>query len=221
MAYDFSLDRKAAITLSTGSVLLLVLVFAAGVLTGVSWRSARELMVLNRPVKPPQKAADAALPGAPPPEKGGKDSAAESAAAPDSSGAAAPDAGQQSPAASATTASTATTPAASAPAGAAAKGPSDATSAPAAAELATRVPPYSGVQLAVQVGSFLEKSNAEKLAEELKAEGYAPQIIVGGHAPKQWNIVRVGPYRDWDEASEIAAVLSRDRSTPAVIRPMR
>jgi cell division protein FtsN len=78
-----------------------------------------------------------------------------------------------------------------------------------------------GVQLAVQVGAFLDKSNAEKLAERLKEEGYAPQIIVSGHSPRQWNIVRVGPYRDWDEASEIAAVLSRDQSTPAVIRPMR
>ena len=79
----------------------------------------------------------------------------------------------------------------------------------------------AGVQLAIQVGSFLDKGNAEKLAERLKEEGYAPQIVVGGHAPKQWNIVRVGPYRDWDEASEIAAVLSRDQPSPAVIRPMR
>jgi cell division protein FtsN len=75
--------------------------------------------------------------------------------------------------------------------------------------------------LAVQVGAFLEKANADKLADRLKEEGYAAQIVLGGHAPKQWNFVRVGPYRDWEEASEIAAVLSRNQATPAVVRPMR
>jgi cell division septation protein DedD len=77
------------------------------------------------------------------------------------------------------------------------------------------------VQLAVQVGAFLDKANAEKLVERLKEEGYQPQIVSAGHAPRSWSIVRVGPYHDWDQASEIAAVLTRDQASPAVVRPMR
>jgi cell division septation protein DedD len=41
------------------------------------------------------------------------------------------------------------------------------------------------VQLAVQVGAFLERANADKLVERLKEEGYAPQIVLGGHGPQQ------------------------------------
>jgi cell division protein FtsN len=215
MAYDFSLDRKAAVTLGIGSVLLLFLVFAAGVLTGVTWQNEQGLMAAKRPGVSPPKVVAAATPSSPPPDNGNKANAAEKSPAQDGSGTAAAE-----PAA-ATAAASSPAPASPAAPEPDAKAATAAAPASPAPEPPARVPPYSGVQLAVQVGAFLEKSNAERLAEELKAEGYAPQIIVGGHAPRQWNIVRIGPYRDWDEASEIAAVLSRNRSTPAVIRPIR
>jgi cell division protein FtsN len=215
MAYDFSLDRKAAVTLGAGSVLLLFLMFAAGVLTGVTWQNEQQMIAARRPAVSLPKVVAAAAPGAPPRDKESKGRVPATASTQDAS----TTAGAEPEAATAA----ASAPAPPAPAASEPDAKATTTAAPAgtAAEPPARVPAYSGTQLAVQVGAFLEKSNAEKLAEELKAEGYAPQIIVGGHAPRQWNIVRIGPYRDWDEASEIAAVLSRDRSTPAVIRPIR
>jgi DedD protein len=215
MAYDFSLDRKTTITLSASTLLLVVLVFAAGFLAGVNWGSERTLIALNRGQVSPVKASAAVAQNAVP-----TDNAAAGTPPPASAAAPAP--------------LVAATPAAApAPAGAEPKAaplaeatpptatpPATATDA-APADSPVKVAGPAGVQLAIQVGSFLDKGNAEKLVERLKEEGYAPQIVVGGHAPKQWNIVRVGPYRDWDEASEIAAVLSRDQPSPAVIRPMR
>jgi cell division protein FtsN len=198
MAYDFSLDRKAAITLSAGSVILLLLFFALGVLTGMNWQSERGTMATNRPPASETKAQ-------------GSPSANAATRDPGASG------GNEPP----PTAPPATAAAAAPPPSPAAPIDSKAPAAAATDDVPPRLATPVGVQLAIQVGSFLEKANAEKLAERLKEEGYAPQIVLGGHAPKQWNIVRVGPYRDWDEASEIAAVLSRDQEAPAVVRPMR
>ena len=78
----------------------------------------------------------------------------------------------------------------------------------------------SGVRLTIQVGSFLEKANAEKLADRLKNSGYTPQISLASIGAQQWSIVRVGPYEDWDEANQIAAQLAREQ-LQAVIRPIR
>ena len=57
MAYDFSLDRKTTITLSASTLLLVVLVFAAGFLAGVNWGSERTLIALNRGQVSPVKAS--------------------------------------------------------------------------------------------------------------------------------------------------------------------
>jgi cell division protein FtsN len=195
MPYDFSLDRKGAITLSAGSVVLLVLVFVAGVLTGLTWRNPeQEIMAAAKPAVSVKPAAVTVMPPAPP-----------KAAPP-------PQPAQSQPAQS-------MMPATPPPAPAPATAPAGATpaSAPAAAAAAPSVP---AVQLAIQVGAFLDKGNADKLVERLKEAGYTPQIVLGGHAPRVWNFVCVGPYHDWGEASQIAAVISRDQDTEAVVRPM-
>lgn len=196
MTYDFSLDRKSTLTLSLGSVLLLILVFVAGVLTGVTWRSDQDLMAAGKPAAPVDKVAAS--------------NQAAAVAQPNMS----------APASPATVVTAATAPVSTPVAPAAA--PKSATAAAASgAAAAPTAPDAGGVQLAVQVGAFLDKTNADKLVERLNEEGYTSQIVLGGHAPKQWNFVRVGPYHDWEEASEIAAVLSRDQATQAVVRPMR
>jgi DedD protein len=202
MAYEFSLDRKATVTLSASSLVLIILVFVAGILTGVTWQSNQDLAALRK------------LPASVP-----KATAVIQPPAPQQSAPAAP----PSPAAAiAATPGPAPTPAASPgpPEPIAAEPAATATSAaaPQSAQVAASVP---NLQLAVQVGAFLERANADKLAAQLKEEGYSPQIVQNGHAPKQWNFVRVGPYQDWDEAAEIASVLSRDLPTPAVVRPMQ
>jgi cell division protein FtsN len=197
MPYDFSLDRKATITLSAGSILLLVLVFVAGVLTGLTWRPPEQEIIAAQkaamPVKPVLSTASAPPP--PAPAKAPTTQAAQTA--PPSTGA--PQA-TPSPAVAGSAAQTA---------------------AEATTSQATTTADTPGVQLAIQVGAFLDKANADKLVERLKEAGYAPQIVLGGHPPRQWNFVRVGPYHDWGEASQIAAVISRNEDTEAVVRPMR
>jgi cell division septation protein DedD len=193
MPYDFSLDRKATITLSAGSILLLVLVFVAGVLTGLTWRSPEpEIMAAQKAavrVKPVLSAASAPLP--PAPAKVSMPRAAQTAS-------------PSTPAPQAMPSSAPATP-----------------DAQPAAQAPSAAPETPGVQLAIQVGAFLDKANADKLVERLKEAGYAPQIVLGGQPPRQWNFVRVGPYHDWGEASQIAAVISRNEDTEAVVRPMR
>jgi cell division protein FtsN len=202
MAYEFSLDRKATATLSASLLVLIILVFVAGILTGVTWQSSQDRIALQKLPAPVPKASAVIQPPAP-----------------QQSAPAAP----PSPAAAmAATPAPAPTPAASPglPEPPAAEPAAAATSAaaPSSPQVSASVP---NLQLAVQVGAFLERADAEKLAAELKEEGYSPQIVQNGHAPNQWNFVRVGPYQDWDEAAGIASVLSRDLPTPAVVRPMR
>jgi DedD protein len=204
MAYEFSLDRKATVTLSAGSLVLIILVFVAGILTGVTWQSNQDLIAFQKlPARVPKASAviqppapQQSAPAAPP------SPAATMAAtpAPTPTPAASPDPPAAEPAATATSAA-----------------------APQSTQAAASgtVPAVPNLQLAVQVGAFLERANAEKLAAELKEEGYSPQIVQNGNASKQWNLVRVGPYQDWDEAAEIASVLSRDLPSPAVVQPMR
>jgi cell division protein FtsN len=207
MTYDFSLDRKSTFVLGAGSLVLVLLVFLAGFLAGMSWRREPQMAATHRS---PATVAAALLP----PLAGPKAStAAPNPAAPASSDPVSPIPSKQ-----------ATEPQQQAPAVVApAQAPAPATQA--AANLATAAlpsaPEQSGVRLAIQVGAFLQKSNAEKLADQLKHSGYNSQIVLAGVGSKQWNIVRVGPYQDWDEATQIAAQLSREQAGPAVIRPIR
>jgi cell division protein FtsN len=200
MNYDFSLDRKSTVVLSAGSVLLIVLVFVAGFLAGMSWRTEPRTIIASQrttvapasTTSPSAQSAKAPASGDPP--KTGTTQAARPAEEP-------------------------ATPPIPKPA------EPDPVSVPVAATSAAvasaRAPEQSGVRLSIQVGSFLERANAQKLADELTHLGYNPQIVIAGSGPKQWSIVRVGPYLDWDEATHIAALLSRDQTSPAVIRPIR
>jgi cell division septation protein DedD len=208
MPYDFSLDRKATVTLSAGSILLLVLVFVAGVLTGLTWRSPeQEILAAQKAaapavsVKPVLSAASAPPPA---PAKAAMPQVAQTAAPSPTMPQAAPTAAPSTPMQAMPSSPASATPAAQ----------------PAAQTPAT-APETPGVQLAIQVGAFLDKANADKLVERLKEAGYTPQIVLGGQPPRQWNFVRVGPYHDWSEASEIASVISRNEDTEAVVRPMR
>jgi len=201
MAYDFSLDRRSSLILAGGSAVLILLVFLAGFLAGMSWQYDDRIAAAHpAPVTvaaaslPVSRKADAEAPKpvAPP---------APAAAEPVSPAVPAPAAAPPKPAAVA---------------------PPPAPAAATTAVAATPAPPASnGVRLSIQVGSFLQKSNAEKLAEQLTHSGYKPQIVLAGIGAQQWNIVRIGPYQDWDEATQIAAQLSRDQAAPAVVRPIR
>jgi cell division protein FtsN len=206
MSYDLSLDRKSTIILGGGSALLVALVFLAGFLAGVTWRRDAEIAAMRHA---PATLAVAAAPPSPPP------AAKASTALPKSAKPAQADSvsAAPTPAVAAAPAITASKLAAEAPI-ASAVTPANASAIPSSPEL-------SGVRLSIQVGSFLQKSNAEKLAGQLKQSGYNPEIVLAGIGDKQWNVVRVGPYLDWDQATQIAALLSRENSAPAVIHPIR
>jgi cell division protein FtsN len=76
--------------------------------------------------------------------------------------------------------------------------------------------------LAVQVGAFAVKANAETLVQSLGDMGYKPLISrstdAHGH---QWYVVRVGPYTQWNAASRVAARISMSEDVNPVIGPMR
>lgn len=60
--------------------------------------------------------------------------------------------------------------------------------------------------LAVKVCSFAGKSSAENLVAELDAKGYRASIMhsVGAHG-RMWYVVILGPYKEWNSATEVAA----------------
>ncbi|MEO0347086.1 MAG: SPOR domain-containing protein [Pseudomonadota bacterium] len=71
---------------------------------------------------------------------------------------------------------------------------------------------------AVQVGSFSNRENAQRLASELRGRGllaFLSQIESGGNTLHR---VRVGPQASRDEAAEVAAALKASgQGTPAVV----
>ena len=78
---------------------------------------------------------------------------------------------------------------------------------------------HTSLRLSVQVASFLELVRAQRLAETLKQQGFGP-ISIGQSSVDQetWHIVRLGPYQDWDSASQIIAELQRSYDLQPVIR---
>lgn len=62
---------------------------------------------------------------------------------------------------------------------------------------------------AVQLGSFSNKDNAERLASELRGKGYAAFLSQLSSGSGQLHRVRVGPQKDRDSAESIAAQLAR------------
>jgi len=53
---------------------------------------------------------------------------------------------------------------------------------------------------AVQIGAYLVPGNADRVADELRAEGYDPAIVPSG----RWTFVRIGTYSGLTEAREAA-----------------
>lgn len=84
----------------------------------------------------------------------------------------------------------------------------------AANEEPASAPPPATVQSstgmwAVQLGSFSNKDNAERLASELRGKGYAAFLSQLSSGSGQLHRVRVGPQKDRDSAESIAAQLAR------------
>ncbi|MBT8087737.1 MAG: SPOR domain-containing protein [Gammaproteobacteria bacterium] len=71
-------------------------------------------------------------------------------------------------------------------------------------------PPVSSTGMwAVQLGSFANKDNAEKLASDLRKQGYAAFLSQLASNGGQLHRVRIGPQKDRDSAEETAARLKK------------
>ncbi len=70
---------------------------------------------------------------------------------------------------------------------------------------------------AVQVGSFTSRENADRLAEELRRQGYSVFIREGASNGRRLYRVRVGPERDRSAAQALAAKLRKAGRTTAIV----
>ena len=79
---------------------------------------------------------------------------------------------------------------------------------PASAAAAAKPAPLP-IRIAVQVGSFSMEDNARDVLERLKRFGYpATSFSMTDGRNRQWHVVQVGPYADYDDASRVATELS-------------
>ena len=62
---------------------------------------------------------------------------------------------------------------------------------------------------AVQLGSFSNRANAEKLAADLRGDGYAAFLSQLGTSNGELHRVRIGPQKDRDSAETVAAKLGK------------
>ena len=79
-----------------------------------------------------------------------------------------------------------------------------------AADTPKDAPPASSTGMwAVQLGSFSNKDNAERLAADLRKQGYAAFLSQLDTASGTLHRVRIGPLKDRDSAEQMAARLQK------------
>jgi DedD protein len=72
---------------------------------------------------------------------------------------------------------------------------------------------------AVQLGSFANKANAEKLAHQLRAQRSPVYVISSGSGPSLRYRVRIGPLRDRDAAEHAIAKLKAEGHAATIVAP--
>jgi cell division protein FtsN len=76
--------------------------------------------------------------------------------------------------------------------------------------------------LAVRVGSFTVRSNAESLVQSLRNMGYQPAMsLYTDSKGRHWYAVKLGPFTRWNTASQVAARISIAENVTPVIGPMQ
>jgi cell division septation protein DedD len=222
--YHFSLDRARVLLLAGCFAAAAILLFFAGSISGMLFsggRAAASRTSQLKPVmKPAQSLGSAAQkpPAEPTPASASGSSTNASAQTPQPLAVAA---GTAVAAASAPIATAPATPAAipaAQPASASveAKPPQPAVASPRPVEASYAIP------LAVRVGSFAVKSNAEALMVSLEDMGYRPAMSrYSDESGRQWYVVTLGPYTRWNAASRVAARVSIAENVKPVIGPMQ
>jgi DedD protein len=116
-------------------------------------------------------------------------------------------------------------PAAAVPSSAASSVPTPPVSAEAASAVATPVeiaralPRSAGHAWAVQLGSFVSRDNADKLARQLRAQGFGVYVLPGGSGPLLRYRVRIGPMPDRSAAAQTVAKLKSLGQVASLVPP--
>jgi hypothetical protein len=246
-AYQFAIGRARALILAGCFVAAAMLLFFAGAITGTLYTTSRQpsaqsvvaVPSVKAPELPSVKASDPAAESSASPAS----QVSSPAEVPASSSATNTPSPEESPApAPSNTAAVAPT-ATPNPEDSAASASTNAPAAPSTVAAATaeakpqpaaKLAPAAGkppgpvatpsyaIQLAVRVGSFSVKSNAETLTQSLRDMGYQPNLSRSTDAHgRVWYVVSLGPYTKWNTASVIATRISIAENVTPVIGPMQ
>jgi len=77
----------------------------------------------------------------------------------------------------------------------------------------------AGHAWAVQLGSFVSRDNADKLARQLRAQGFGVYVLPGGSGPLLRYRVRIGPMPDRSAAAQTVARLKSLGQVASLIPP--
>ena len=245
--FDIQISRGRAITVAGCLIAAGVLLFAAGTVAGLlmasssvqSQLSAAQLPAVKPALEPAKKITAARAPS---------DSGAPGAAGPSEEALPAVEAASQTtapaggplPQQAASSAPQPPAPASTVPAPPLAEAASAARPAPAspsrdAANAARESAPglasasadpsaesSYAIPLAIKVCSFSGKASAEAMITALAAKGYRASL---GHSSgangRTWYVVKLGPYKQWNTASDVAARVAIAENVRPVIGPMR
>lgn len=205
MNYEFSLTKSSLVSITLGSFVIGVLLFAAGLIVGSQWltssAAAADTTAKNEePNLPTEPVLNDEKPASP-------KSAPAKTAAP---------ASPQQPAATATEETAHATAADTKLTADEVRIISEATD-PSSEETAASEPEY----VTVQVGVFLDEKEANRLLKDIERKGYAPSFFSGRDAEaRQWYAVRIGAYSDKQQASNAAANFTKQEKIKAVVRPL-
>ena len=222
MTYDFTLDKKAAVSLLAGSVLMALLLFAGGWIAGMYWstRTATDLRSATAAEseraalpKEPVLRAQADQPGIVAPPKTAGPAKPETLAPGQVAGAPKqPEATLDQPANSQT--------AQSPPVGVSEKTKQEAAASPGVSSATDNAAANSPI-FTVQVGAFLKQDEASSLLKDLERKGYAPIFFADRDSEnRQWYVVRIGAYADKDQAGNAAASFTKQEKIKAIVRPL-
>ena len=227
MTYDFTLDKKALVSVLAGWILMAVLLFAAGLIVGTYWTTSgsNAAAAASGSTVTSPRSATAALPKEPVlrAETPQLDVTAPSTAAGNLKTGAAPGqvSGLTQPAGNALDQALNKKEAAAPPLDAAESKTQAATSEAPPASATGDQATDSSSGFTVQVGVFLEHNDASRLLKEMERKGYAPSFFADRDAEdRQWYTVRIGAYSDKDQAQNAAANFMKQEKIKAVVRPM-
>jgi cell division septation protein DedD len=223
MTYDFTLDKKALVSVLAGWIVMALLLFAAGLIVGTYWSTSGPGASVATAKTTTDANARASLPREPVLTN---ESDSLDAAAPTKDG----NAKSQSP-------TTGQGPAPAQTAAAAADDLNKKAAVPPVPEFSEKAnqenalaPPAAATSensaggpgtFTVQVGVFLEQNEASRLLKEMERKGYAPSFFADRDSEdRQWYAVRIGAYSDKDQAANAAANLSKQERVKAVVRPL-